>query len=307
MEMTNWSPGRYPVMPDFVGGTAAFTHTIDSAVHALEALDIAESRLTLRMAGPGRSIFQVVRQSPAPGVLLTPSVPIALWISGFGVFDALPLPMRESGGEVEMGTRELCSLFDDPLQKQAHLARVGTPLFQIGPDKLAACRRWLALFGIEPNEWPEELLYQLSLLVPTLASSAGREAGIRLAFLLLTGLPVSGFHRCRNYRVLPREEHSSLGSRACRLGRDFIAGDRQLDTDSITIRLGPVALETYLKFQSEPSRTMIQMISRLCVSAFQNYAIVWQVGDLDEAPRLGIASRNSRLGLNFHLGRGTST
>jgi hypothetical protein len=260
----------------------------------------------LHMAGPGRANLQVTRQSPAPGVLLTPSTSIALWISGFGFFDALPLPMRESGGEAEIGTRELCSLFDDPLQKRAHWARVGAPLFRIGPNKLAACRRWLSLFGIEPNEWPEGLLYSLALLAPTLASAAGRETGIRLAFLFLLGLPISEFLLCRDYRLLPREEHSRLGSAASRLGRDFIAGDRQLDADSITIRLGPVPLDTYVKFQSEQGRRATQMVSRLCVSAYQNYAIQWQVGVASESPRLGIPSRNSCLGLNFHLGRGAS-
>jgi len=306
MEIAKLVPEKYPIMPNFVSGTAAFTHTVDSALHVLDALGIAESRLTLRMAGPGRTNFQIIRQSPMPGVLLAPSIPVTLWVSGLGFFDALPLPMRESGGEVEIGTREFCPLFDDPLQKAAHWARAGAPLFRIGADKLAACRRWLSLFGIEHAAWPEELLYPLAMLAPTLASMAGREVGVRLAFLVLLGLPVSGFHFRREYRLLPQEEHSQLGSNASRLGRDLIAGDRQLDSDSVTVQLGPVPLETYTKFQSADGSRLIQMVFDVCASAYQGHDILWQVGDATEAPRLGIVSRNSRIGLNFHLGRGIS-
>src|SRR5258708_35866179 len=99
------SEQQHPAMPDFAQGNAGFAHTVDSAVHVLDALGIAESRLTLRMAGPGRPSLQIVRQSPPAGTPLAPSVPVALWITGFGFFDALPVPTREPGGDTELGTR----------------------------------------------------------------------------------------------------------------------------------------------------------------------------------------------------------
>ena len=297
---------QYPAMPDFAHGTAGFAHTVDSAVHVLETLGIADSRLTLRMAGPGHPNLQVVRQSPPAGIPLTPSVEVTLWISGFGFFAALPLPMRESGGEAEMGTRELCQLFDDPVQKAAQWLRAGAPLFKIGPEKYAACRRWLALFGLESADWPEELLYPLALLAPRLAQLAGREIGIQLAFLMLLGLPVYRFDYRDTYRMLAPQEHSLLGFRASRLGRDFVAGDRQVDTDSVAIQLGPISLDTYARFQSERGRRLIQMTTDLCLSAYQKHSIAWLVEDVSEAPRLGIAAKNSRIGLNFHLSKGAS-
>jgi hypothetical protein len=300
------SPALFPEMPDFVQGTAGFAHTVDSAVHVLEALGIAESRLTLGMAGPGRSSLQVIRQSPAPGTRLTPSMPVTLWISGFGFFEALPVPMREAGGEAEIGTRELCQVFDDPVQKAAQWLRAGAPLFKIGPGKYAACRRWLALFGLESSGWPEEMLYPLALLAPTLAHRAGREVGIQLAFLVLLGLPIYKFHYRRAHRFLVPREHSLFGSRASRLGRDFIAGDRQDDVDSITIQLGPVSLDTYAGFQSERGRRLIQITTDVCMSAYQNYSIAWFVEGINDVPRLGTASKNSCIGLNFYLGRGAS-
>jgi hypothetical protein len=296
----------YPAMPDFARGTAGFAHTVDSAVHVLEALGIAESRLTLCMAGPGRPGLEVVRQSPPPGVQLTPSMPVTLWISGFGFFEALPVPMREAGGEAEMGTRELCQIFDDPVQKAAQWLRAGAPLFKIGPGKYAACRRWLALFGLNPSDWPEEMLYPLALLVPTFPQMAGREVGIQLAFLVLLGLPVYKFHHRRAHRFLAHHEHSLLGSRASRLGRNFVAGDRQVDTDFITIQLGPVPLDTYVSYQSELGHRLIQMTADLCMSAYQNHSIAWFLEGSNDAPRLGIATQNGCIGLNFYLGRGAS-
>lgn len=303
--ITSPSQEQYPVMPDFAQSTAGFSHTVDSAVHVLDALGISESRLTLRMAGPGRAALQVVRQAPPPGTRLTPSVPVTLWISGFGFFDALPLPMRESGGEAEIGTRELSQLFDDPLQKAAQWLRAGAPLFKISPDKYAACRRWLGLFEMDLSSWPEEMLYPLALLAPMLATMAGREVGIRLAFLVLLRLPVYKFYYRDAHRLLAPEEHSLLGSRASRLGRDLLVGDRQLDTDSMTIQLGPVSLDIHASFQSERGRRLLQMTTDLCVSAYQNFSIAWLLEDLREAPLLGIAAKNSHIGLNFHLGRGT--
>jgi predicted component of type VI protein secretion system len=234
-------------------------------------------------------------------------MPVTLWVSGFGFFEALPVPMRETGGEVEMGTRELCQVFDDPVQKAAQWLRAGAPLFRIGPGKYAACRRWLALFGLESSDWPEEMLYPLALLAPTLAHMAAREVGIQLAFLVLLGLPVYKFHYRRAYRFLAHHEHSLFGSRASRLGRDFVAGDRQVDTDSITIQLGPVPLDTYASFQSERGRQLIQLTTDICMSAYQNHSIAWFLEGIDDAPHLGIASSNSCIGLNFYLGRGTST
>ncbi len=294
------------MMPDFVQNTAGFAHTVDSAVHVLDALGISESRLTLHMAGPGKTGLQVVRQSPSPGTRLTPSVPVALWISGFGFFNVLPLPMREQGGEAEMGTRELSRLFDDPLQKAAQWMRAGAPLFRIGPEKYAACRRWLGLFGIDSSRWPEEMLYPLALLAPTLATMAGRGVGIRLAFLVLLGVPVSKIRYDRAYRLLAPEDYSRLGSKVSRLGCDLLVGDRQLDTDSMTIQLGPVSLDIYRKFQSEHGHRLLQMTADLCVSAYQNYFVTWLLEDPCEAPRLGVAMKNSYIGLNFHLGRGAS-
>jgi predicted component of type VI protein secretion system len=150
------------------------------------------------------------------------------------------------------------------------------------------------------------LLYPLALLAPTLARMAAREVGIQLAFLVLVGLPVYKIHYRAAHRLLTPQDRSLLSSRASRLGCDFLIGDRQLDTDSIAIQLGPISLDTYVHFQSEQGRRLIQMTTDLCVSAYQSHSIAWVLEDVRQAPHLGMASKNSRIGLNFHLGRGAS-
>lgn len=306
MDMTSLSlPQQYPVMPDFTGRTAEFSHTIDSAIDVLDALGIAESRLTLQMSGPGRRPLEIVRQSPAPGAPLNPSTAVTLWISGFSLFDTLPMPMRESGGEAEIGTRELCGIFDDPLQKAAQKFRAGFPLFNIGPEKHAACRRWIALFGLDSENLPDTLLYPLALVAPTLARVAGREVGVRLLFLALLGLPIHGFKYQEEWRRLEPAMRSALGIQASRLGCDLIAGDRQAEAGSLCIEVGPVSLETYRAFQTERQKMLLQRTMELGMSAYQKWSSVWLIEDMRQAPRLGIASQNSCIGLNFHLGKGS--
>jgi len=72
------------------------------------------------------------------------------------------------------------------------------------------------------------------------------------------------------------------------------------------IQLGPVSLDTYTAFQSERGRRLIQITADVCLSAYQSHSFTWLLDDPDESPRLGIALKNSRIGLNFHLGRGAS-
>jgi predicted component of type VI protein secretion system len=150
------------------------------------------------------------------------------------------------------------------------------------------------------------MLYPLALLIPTLARMAAREVGIQLAFLVLLGLPVYKIHSREAHRLLRQQDRSLLGSRASRLGCDFLIGDRQFDVDSIMIKLGPVSLDTYASFQSEQWLRLIQMTTDLCMSAYQSHSVTWILEDVRQSPRLGVASKNSRIGLNFHLGRGAS-
>ncbi|WP_446743861.1 type VI secretion system baseplate subunit TssG [Silvibacterium acidisoli] len=293
------------VMPDFISPTAGFAHSVDSALLALEQLGVPDARIALLMDGPGRPGLAVVKQSPPPGSLLASTTRVTLSIAGFGFFHALPLPMRESGADREMGTRELCRIVDSPVEKMARWFRAGAPMFAFSEQRPDACRRWLALFGMDASLWPEEMWFRLSLLMPALSRLGGREGGIRLTMRLLFDIPLHSVESFTTYRKY--EQASKLGERSSRLGVDWIAGNGMWDVDGIRLRLGPVSLTQYTQFQSENGRELLKMACDLCLSAYQDYSIAWLVEDKNVAPVLGNDAKNGRLGVNFHLGRGIAS
>jgi hypothetical protein len=293
------------VMPNFLASTAGFAHTVDSALLALEQLGVPDARITLHMDGPGRPGLAVVQQSPPAGTPLSSSTRVTLSIAGFGFFHALPLPMREAGGEREMGTREICRGFDSPIQKMARWFRAGAPMFAFSEQRPETCRRWLALFGIDASRWPEELLFRLSFLMPALARLGGRQSGIQLTFRLLFELPLHSVESFVTYRK--EKQTSRLGEDFSRLGVDWIAGDGLQDVDGIRLRLGPASLARYRYFQSDSGRELLAMACDLCLSAFQDYSIAWLVEDRNRPPVLGDEMKNGILGVNFHLGRGSTS
>ena len=153
--MTNEAMAR---MPDFCDASHGFHHTVDSALDVLSELDISPARITIRMAGRGWHPFWVVEQEPAPGEPLGSDASIVLHVSGLGLFHSLPVGMWERGGDAELGTKEILELFDDPVQKAARWMREGDRLFDLRPDHLEACSRWISLFGLNPEDWPPESL-----------------------------------------------------------------------------------------------------------------------------------------------------
>jgi predicted component of type VI protein secretion system len=210
--------------------------------------------------------------------------------------------MWDTGGDVEPGTQEIAELFDDPLQKAAHWIRQGARLFDVGLDNLPACRRWLTLLGVNPDEWPREKWYALALLLPNLHRVAGKESGIRLALQMLLDLPLLKVERSRAFTYLPEDDLSRLGTQASRLGTDLVLGDRAEDLECLTLVLGPVPLATYRAFQGDPGRREIDIVLGLCAPCFQPYRIRWTVNYPDRSPRLGFQEENARLGVNSHLG-----
>lgn len=290
------------VMPDFQTPTAGFAHSVDSALLVLERLGVPDARITLLMAGAGRPDLTVVKQSPPPGTPLLSTTRVALSIAGFGFFHALPLSMRESGTEHEMGTREICRAFDSPVEKLARWFRAGAPMFAFSEQHPETCLPWLALFGIDASRWPEDLWFRLSLLMPALARLGGRQSGIKLTMHLLFDLPLHSVESFPTYRSYG--QISGLGERSSRLGEDWIAGDGMRDVDGIRLRLGPVPLVRYRYFQGSIGSELLRMACGLCLSAYQDYKIAWLVEDQNLIPVLGDEMKNGRLGVNFHLGRG---
>lgn len=294
-------------MPDLCQGTHGFHHTLDSALDVLARMGVSSSRITIRMAGPGWPSYWVVAQSPAPGSALAPDVMLSLSIAGPSFFRSLPAGMWDTGGELEPGTQEIVELFDDPLQKAAHWIRQGARLFDVSPDNLPACSRWLALFGITPEEWPSEKWFPLALLLPSLNRIAGKESGIRLALRALLDLPLLEVRRMPAFSYMREEDLSRLGAQATRLGRDYILGDRLEDLECLTLVIGPVSLKTYRVFQRERELRDIEAALALCAPCYQRYRISWLVNYPNKNPRLGMEEENARLGVNSHMGMAGSS
>lgn len=295
--------GHSPVMPCLESGFFGFHHTVDSALKVLSELGVSPSRITLRMDGRGLPSRWIVTQDPPPGSDLGPGVSVSLSVAGLGYFHALPVGMWDKGGDDGPGTREIMELLDDPLQKATHWIREGARLFDIQPDNLNACSRWISLFGLTPEDWPAEIWYNLSLILPSLQQLAATERGIELIFSLLLQLPVNEIRYFPSFRKLPENDLSLLADRYCRLGVDSIVGDRVEDLAGVLLEVGPVALETYYEYQLEEKKWLFTQVLDLCTSCQRKCRVKWVVLDQKKSLRLGHESQNTRLGINSHLGQ----
>jgi hypothetical protein len=292
-----------PVMPCLESGFFGFHHTVDSALKVLSELGVSPSRITLRMDGRGLPSRWIVAQDPPPGSDLGPGVSISLSVAGLGYFHALPVGMWDKGGDDGPGTREIMELLDDPLQKATHWIREGARLFDIQPDNLNACSRWISLFGLTPEDWPTEVWYNLSLILPSLQQLAATERGIGLIFQLLLQLPVNEIQYFPAFRKLPENDLSLLADRYCRLGVDSIVGDRVEDLAGVLLEVGPVALETYYAYQQDEKKRLFTEVLDLCMSCQRKARVKWVVLNQKKSPRLGYETQNARLGINSHLGQ----
>lgn len=293
---------QYPIMPCLQSGFFGFHHTVDSALKVLSELGVSASRITLRMDGHGLPSRWIVAQDPLPGSEIGPGVNVTLSIAGLGYFHALPVGMWDKGGEDGPGTREIVELLDDPLQKATHWIREGASLFDIQPENLMACSRWISLFGLTAEDWPSETWYHLSLILPSLQSLAATRRGISLVFQLLLQLPVKEIRHFPSFRKLPSSEWSLLADKSCRLGVDYIVGNRVEDLAGISLVVGPVSLTTYYEYQRDDKIWLFRMVLDLCTSCQRECRVSWLVLDPKKAPRLGYEAENSRLGINSHLG-----
>jgi hypothetical protein len=290
------------LMPDLAQSYYGFRHTVHSALQVLESLAVPSSRITLRMAAAGGPAAHIARQSPAPGAPLFEDTQITLHVSGLGFCHSLPVPMWQRGGDEGPGTMDMLELLDDPLQKCLHWIHEGARLFDISPDDHAACARWIALFGLSPEQWPTEYLYPVALILPSLHSLAGTEAGIRLGLDLVLHLPLSELRPKRGSLSMKRDNVTLLGKRLNRLSVDYVLGDRCEDTGAVELVLGPVDLETYYKFSEPEGLALLNKTLRLLMPCHGEKFVSWVVADPTKFPALGIARENSLLGVNTYLG-----
>jgi hypothetical protein len=299
--------GSLALMPDLAQSFYGFHHTLHSALQVLDALSVPSGRITVRMAGAGGPEGLVVQQSPAAGTPLFSDTHITLHVSGLGFSHTLPVAMWQRGTDEGPGTMDILELLDDPLQKCLHWIGEGARLFAISPDDPAACSRWISLFGLSPEQWPADCLYSVALILPSLHRLAGTEAGIRLALDLVLHLPLKELRPKRGYRYMRKDEHTALGAGYNRLSVDCVLGDRCEDAGAVELMLGPVDLETYYEFSGPDGSALLERTLRLVMPCYGERTVSWIVADPSRFPALGIAERNSLLGVNSYLGPRTET
>jgi hypothetical protein len=290
------------VMPSLALGSHGFHHTVSSALQVLDDIGVPPSRITLRMMGAGYPSRWVMDQDPPAGSVLAAGDTVTLSIAGLGYFHALPVGMWDRGGEREIGTFELVELFDDPIQKAAHWIRDGARLFELRPENLAACGRWISLFGLDPDAWPTDVWYDLALLLPSIQDLAATAHGIPFVLQLLLQLPVRTIEFFPTVRRLPDEDCSLIGERFSLLGVDCIVGNRVEDLAGVRIVLGPVELRQYDDYQHGGRRALLSRVLDLATSCHRQCRVSWSVLNADRGPRLGCETENARLGVNSHLG-----
>jgi Type VI secretion, TssG len=291
-----------PLMPDLSWPQYGFYHTADSALASLARADVAHGRVTIKKAGRGWQPGRVVRQQPLTGAAISPDAVVELAVEGDGLFYHLPTGMREGSKEGELGVAELASLFDDSIEKAACYVHQGGLYFDISPDNKAGCARWMRLFGIDPEDWPERGWYKLAILLPHLQRLAGREDGLKLVLKVLLDLELESIVWRPHQTLLADDELSRFGERASRLGIDLIVGDSVEDEAMMEITIGPVSLPAYQEHQEEVELSIHRTL-RLVLPYNVVYSVRWLVGDTGLAPRLGSQLENAVLGVNSHLGR----
>lgn len=292
-----------PRMPCFEFGFFGFHHTVDSALQVLAEMGVSPARISLSMAGRGYPSRWIVAQDPPPGSELHAGVSVKLSVAGLGYFHALPVGMWDRESETGPGTQGVVEVLDDPLQKAGHWVREGARLFDLQPENSESCARWIALFGLNPDDWPQETWYNLSLLLPSMQQIAATEYGIRLVFQLLLQLPVKEIRYFPTYRSLPEEQFSLLSESSCRLGVDYILGDAVEDPAGTWLVVGPISLDAYYDYQQREKKRLVTSVLNLCMSCQRKLRVTWLVEDPSKAPRLGFEVENARLGINSHLGR----
>jgi len=294
------------IMPDLRQRRCHYQHTTDSALESLYRLGVTPRQVTIRIVGTGWKKHTVVDQHPAPGTPLHASSEIQLFVSGLPLFQTLPYGMRESAGDVP-STGELTALLDDPIEKFRHAVDNPATMFDLREDRPETCERFIKLFKIDPAAWPKKLWFRLATFLPSLHRVAGTEKGIRRALWIFVELEVFRIYTTRRTVAMAREEWSKLGSAFSRLGVDLVAGQRIADFEGIILVLGPVTLDHYFEFQERRQAALLRQVLELVLPFHlagegESLWIRWQVGDPASCPWLGLARKNSVLGVNSHLG-----
>ncbi len=293
------------VMPDFCKQHCHYRHTMDSALESLYKIGVAPRQVTVRLAGTGWKKQSVVEQWPPPGTPLDSGTEIRLSVSGLPLFQTLPYGMREGVADA-ISTPEIVGLFDDSIEKFRHELDNMETIFDLREDRPETCERFIRLFRINPENWPKPLWFKLATFLPSLHRLGGTEEGVRRALWIFLELELFRMVKRTRSVGLAESEWSRLGAVFSRLGMDLILGHRIADFQGIELVLGPVTLDQYFDFTQRKSSLLRRVLELVLpfhlAEEGESFWIRWQVGEPQYMPRIGVSEKNSRLGINSHLG-----
>jgi hypothetical protein len=292
------------VMPNLVSPRYGFNHTFDSALVSLLALGLEPERITALRTGPGGGKLRIVAQEPAAGRRLGAQEQVVLSVAGEGLFDRLPMGLRhDRGSETEPGVDSLLIPFDDASEKAGCYVRQGGLYFDLRPGNPVGCARWIRLFGIVPEEWPENCWYPLAQFLPSLHRISGQESGIRLGVKMLLGLNIARLEWGSRSTLIVEEARTRVGDVATRLGVDFVVGRAVEDEAVLKIVLGPMTLAEYRRHQKDEMKALLAKVMDLVLPCHIVHDADWLVGYPEYCPRLNTDEENMVLGINMHLGQ----
>src|SRR5262245_4237772 len=263
------------VMPELESPRCTYRHTVDSAMFSLLALGVDPERITMSRAGRGWTERRIVAQEPASQSAIGSSRDIVLNVAGEGLFERLPVGLRDKGTDTEPGIDALVQAFDDPSEKASCYVRQGGLYFDLRPDNPVGCARWIRVFGITPEDWPAESWYPLARFLPLLHRLAGREVGIRLGVKLLLGLEILRLQWDWQRTALANEALTQAGETSTRLGVDFIVGRTIEDEAVLKIVFGPVTLAQYRRHQTPAMKRLLDLVFNLVLPCHLVRAVDW--------------------------------
>jgi hypothetical protein len=312
-------------MPNLVGPTRGFRHSVDSALGTLSRLGVLD-QVILESAGPGPGWAPgtIVRQSPDPGARLTARTVIVLEVAGVGGFHGLPFALRTvseaklvgpdpitgatAGQEIRetVGVDRVLASIDDQVLKLSHRIRQAGGYLDLHPDRPATAYRWLReIFHLSPESWPQARWYQLARLLSVLHRVAGRMEGIRQSLESMLQVEVSSIETRKALIPLAPPNVTRLGARATRLGVDAVAGPGVVAEVGLRVTFAVPSAAVHRELQrtaeARQRRALYALLlpAHICPDAVEER---WRIGDRGEGAHLDGHGGPAFLGEAAYLG-----
>ncbi|MBD3333215.1 hypothetical protein GF356_10225 [candidate division GN15 bacterium] len=286
------------------------------AVNQLIKLGVAPESVFIRLVGPYEDYDGQVRaQEPEPGTPLSDETDIVLDVGITGIVDHMPYQFFTTtkhsssvASSWESRARGIMAPIDGTAAKMSAMMSFEQMRFDEAIVEVGHLNRVVDLYGSEPRRCctHDEQLGLWSALMRSFNEWSGNPYGIAWVLSILLDC------RIRVRENIPAEHpidptlQSRLRNAFCRLGDDWILGDRFADCDSryelVLYEIGQAHPEDWLPNGSR--RRLLDKIMAMCNPVHLQWSLRF---DLPAARRpIGRKERSVYLGASWHLGNGPS-